>query len=266
MSSPGLSAGNDRIREAAKLSQKKFRRETGCVLIEGARLVADAMAAKADIRELFCTPAFHDSDYGKAVCICRGRECTPITDAAAAKLSDTRTPQGVFAVVEFAPAALDEVVLGVDALVLVADGVADPGNLGTMIRSAAAMGARCVVASGEGCDVLNPKTVRATMGAIFRVPVVVAGDAGEVAAALRSRGLAIAAAVAHGGEPPWQADLERPVALLVGSEADGLPPGVLELADTLITIPMHHAVESLNAAGCAAALLYEAARQRAKGM
>jgi TrmH family RNA methyltransferase len=263
MSSDPLSAGNTRVREAAKLRQKKFRRETGCILIEGARLVADALASGATIRDRFCTRAFRESECGKAVRICSGSDCTTITDAAAAKLSDTRTPQGVFAVVEFEPKALDDVPLGIDALVLVADGISDPGNLGAMIRSAAALGACCVVASGDACDVLNPKCVRATMGALFRIPVVDDADLAAAVETLKSRGLSIAAAVARKGAPPWHVDLERPAALLIGSEAEGLSKEALALADDLVTIPMHHGTESLNAAASAAALLYEAARQRA---
>lgn len=264
MSTSALSAGNTRIREAAKLRQKKFRRESGRVLIEGARLVADALASGATVREIFCTPDFCESECGKAMRVCS--DCATITDAAAAKLSDTRTPQGVFAVVEFTPKTLADVELGIDALVLVADGISDPGNLGTMVRSAAALGACCVVASGDSCDVLNPKCVRATMGAVFRIPVVAGVALADAVGLLKERGLCIAAAVAHGGRPPWQVDLERPAALLVGSEAAGLSKEALALADDLVTIPMHHGTESLNAAASAAALLYEAARQRAKGL
>ena len=316
MTASELSTGNAGIREAAKLRQKKFRRETGCILIEGARLVADALDAGANIKQLFCTRAFLDSDQAATVADrlnapirsgpehatrdkAKGRRhgagvrrtaCPAgaehgrgegsrrarnssimkmvgvITDAAAAKLSDTHTPQGVFAVAEFATKTLDEVAFGIDALVLVADGISDPGNLGAMIRSAAALGACCVVASGDCCGVLNPKCVRATMGAIFRAPVVADVVLAGAIEKLRSRGLCIAAAVAHGGRPPWHVDLERPTALLVGSEAEGLSKEALGLADALITIPMHHGAESLNAAAAAAALLYEAARQRAKGM
>ena len=266
MNTDPLSAGNARVREAAKLRQKKFRRETGCVLIEGARLVADALASGAAIRGIFCTPDFCESECGKVMRVCAESDCTTITDVAAEKLSDTQTPQGVFAVVEFQTKTLADVELGIDALVLVADGISDPGNLGTMVRSAAALGACCVVASGDSCDVLNPKCVRATMGAVFRIPVVSGTALADAVGLLKSRGLCIAAAVAHEGRPPWGVDLERPAALLVGSEAEGLSKEALDLADELVTIPMHHGTESLNAAASAAALLYEAARQRAKGL
>jgi len=310
-----LGVGNARVKEAAKLLLKKHRRETGCVLIEGARLVGDAIAAGAKVRGVFATRAFlesppwhghsgRDSFTGKMPVLrltcetpvprltgkmpvpqlagetpvaqpvpppeARGlaellRKAAVISEAAAGKLSETRTPQGVFAVVEYAQPPLSELRLGPNALVLAADGISDPGNLGTMIRSAAALGAHAVVASGDCCDVLNPKVVRATMGAIFRVPVVSGLPLSEAVAGLRDRGLRIVAAVAREGRAPWEADLRGPVALLIGSEAEGLPPGFALAAEERVTIPMPGGAESLNAAGAAAVLLYEASRQRGSG-
>jgi len=258
-----LGAGNPHIRDAAKLQQKTHRRKTGRLLIEGVRLVTDALAAGAPVREVFCSRALD----GTARCslAAAGAPVTVITEAASQKLSDTRCPQGVFAVVDHAPPGLDDVVLGIDALVLVCDGIADPGNLGTMIRSAAASGADCVVATGRSCDVTNPKTVRATAGALFRLPVVTGPTLPRTLEALRARGLRLAAAIARGGRPPWEVDLDRPVALVVGSEAKGLPDDAVGLCDDRLTIPRHRGTESLNAAACAAALLYEAARQRHLG-
>ncbi len=260
-----LGSQNLRIREAAKLTLKKFRRQTGHMLIEGARLVADALGAGAKVERLFATSAFLESDHGKAIRVCSGCECERITEAAAAKLSDTRTPQGIFAVVEFQTASLADALPKErkSPLVLVADGITDPGNLGTMIRSAAALGADCVVASGDTCDVTNPKCVRAAMGAIFRLPVVADIAFDSAFCELRSCGLQIVAGMPRGGKAPWSLDLTGPTALLIGSEAEGLPESVCAAADALATVPLRSGVESLNAAACAAALLYEAARQRA---
>ena len=115
---------------------------------------------------------------------------------------------------------------------------------------------------GDCCDVLNPKVVRASMGAVFRVPVVADVSPAEALGGLKARGLRVAAAVARDGAPPWEADLTGGRALLVGSEATGLTEDSLALADIRVTIPMPGGTESLNAAVSAAALLYEAARQR----
>ncbi len=260
-SSNELSARNPHVREAANLLQKKFRRQAGRILIEGLRLVSDALDSGANVLEILCTATFLDSPEGRGF-EPRGLPVTRISEAAAARLSDTRTPQGLFAVVQFSLPTLSEVGLGVDALVLVADGIADPGNLGTIIRSAAALGAAAVVATGDSCEPLNPKTVRATMGAIFRIPVVADLPLADAARELKSRGLQIVAAVARQGKPPWELDLDRPTALLIGSESDGLSPEAVRMSDALATIPMHRGTESLNAALAAAAMLYEAARQR----
>ena len=309
-----LTVRNPRVCEAAKLAQKKFRRQTGCILIEGARLVSDALAAGAPVREVFATAAFAGSAAGQELHrhLDAARRCspvrtgehlptgpTPISDAAAAKLSETRTPQGVFAVVEFTTASFDAAFSApgrcspvrtgehlsarqegpapaqkkcppvrtgghlAAPLVLLADNIADPGNLGTMIRSAAALGASGVVAAGDSCDVLNPKTVRATMGAIFRLPVVADVALPAAIDMLKGGGIRIIAAVPRRGKAPWELDLRGATALLIGSEAAGLHSSAIKLADARVTVPMPGGTESLNAAATAAALLYEAARQRA---
>jgi TrmH family RNA methyltransferase len=275
-----LSPNNPRIRDAAKLRQKKFRRETGRILVEGARAVADAANAGARVVEVFATAERtvrgDSGDTTQNASGVRGTSTGPavssgsftlISEAAAAKLAETRAPQGVFAVVDYRTRRFAELPeTGPEPcmpLVLVADGLADPGNLGTMIRSAAALGATAVIATGDACDVLNPKAVRATMGALFRVPVAEEPSVDGLISELRRRGIAIAATVAGGGEPPWSVNLSGPLALLIGSEAEGLSPETATEADLRITIPMHGGTESLNAAASAAAVLYEAARQRA---
>lgn len=255
-----LTPRNGRIQEAAKLLQKKFRRETGCILLEGARLVADAIDAGVEIEEVFCTAEFVAAHAGPEW-KWQGRECTLISDPTAVKLSDTQTPQGIFAVARFALPTLDRLTLGPMALVIVADGIADPGNLGTIIRSAAAIRQSPVLLTGATCEALNPKVVRATMGAIFRVPVVEAGPLAGVIPQLKERGLQVVAAVAREGVPPCDLDLRRPTALLIGSEAEGLSQDAVAAADALATIPMA-SVESLNAATAATVFLYEAARQQ----
>jgi len=263
MSDPELSASNPRIRDAARLRLRKQRRERGTLLLEGVRLIADAIDAGVAVRELFAASDALRGTSARALAERAGVALTAITAQAARKLSDTQHPQGVFAVVAYTPAHLDALRLPADPLVLVADGISDPGNLGSIIRSAAALGADAVIAAGTACcDPANPKTVRATMGGLFRIPVAEEPDLSATLARLRSAGLQIAAAVARGGLPPWQLDLRRGAALLVGSEAEGLPPSALEAADARVTIPMARGAESLNAAAAAAVLLAEAARQR----
>ncbi|HEV7861262.1 MAG TPA: RNA methyltransferase, partial [Acidimicrobiia bacterium] len=184
------------------------------------------------------------------------------------RVAGTVTPQPVLAVVRRRAPGLAEVVRGgaEDAeprLLVVGVDVRDPGNGGTLIRSAEAAGAHGVIFCRGSVDVTNPKTVRASAGALFHVPVVEGCDPQEVLGVLGDLGLMRIAAVAHGGERPDRVDLNRPLALLFGNEAQGLPADVLDAVDTRVTIPMPGRAESLNLGMAASILLYEARRQRA---
>jgi TrmH family RNA methyltransferase len=151
-------------------------------------------------------------------------------------------------------AGADLIVVGVD--------VRDPGNAGTLIRSAEAAGAGGIVFCRGSVDATNPKTVRASAGAIFHVPVVEGGDSEEVLAVLGGLGLSRLGAVPRGGSAPADVDLTRPVALVLGNEAWGLPERVADHLDETVTIPMPGRAESINLAMAASVLLYEACRQR----
>jgi TrmH family RNA methyltransferase len=154
-----------------------------------------------------------------------------------------------------------------DPLVLVLCDVADPGNAGTLLRVAEAAGATCVVVCGPASvDVHNPKVVRAASGSLFRLGVVVTDDAAAVLDELAARGLQRVATVVEGGAPYERVDYRGPTALVLGSEAHGLPPELLASMDVMVTIPMHGHVESLNVGVAGAVLAFEAARQRRAGI
>jgi len=150
------------------------------------------------------------------------------------------------------------------ALVVAAVDVQDPGNLGTIIRSAAALGATGVVATAGGADPAGWKALRGAMGGTFHVPVARATLADAVAAA-RRHGARLVAAVATGGPPAARVDLTAATCLLVGNEGAGLPPGAMAATDVRVTIPMQGVADSLNVAAATAILLYEAGRQRDEG-
>lgn len=263
----GLGAQNPLIKTTAKFLLKKYREETGLMLIEGARLVGDVIESGVRVQEFFATESFAGSEQGKLLLKKAGAKVHVITEDAAGKLSETRQPQGIFAVVEFAETKLAGIFSSLKGapLILVAERISDPGNLGTIIRSTAALAGNsgAVIVAGEGaCEPSNPKTVRASMGSIFRVPVATA-PLKEALSILKSKGVHIAAAVVRDAVEPWKVDFKQPVAILIGSEAEGLPQWVIDKADSRVTIPMPAGTESLNAASTAAILLYEAARQRA---
>lgn len=264
MNKTALSASNARVTEAARLLLKKHRRETGLVLIEGARLVADALAVGVRAKEIFATSAFAESAAGKRL-LSDTDDFLLASEQAAKKLSDTQHPQGVFAVVEFAPRTLDDKALwvGEPSLALVADGIADPGNLGTIVRSAAAFAPDTVVVlTGDSCEAGNPKLIRASMGAVFRIRIAEAESAQDAVAKLKQKGMRTFAAVSRGGLSPAKLDFAGRCALLIGSEAEGLADDVAAAADAKVTIPMPGGTESLNAAVAASVLLYEVSRQR----
>jgi len=184
-----------------------------------------------------------------------------------ARVCDTVTPQPVAATVRQIDVPLGEVARGGTTFVVVLAGVSDPGNAGSLLRSAAAAGAGGVVTCCGSVDLYNPKTVRASAGAIFRIPVAIdrsgEGHSGEdLARQLRSHGLRLVATAAAGGAPYTGSDLSGSVALVLGNEAHGLPPGLAQACDSVVSVPMHRGTESLGVAAAGAVIFFEAARQR----
>jgi TrmH family RNA methyltransferase len=189
-----------------------------------------------------------------------GTRLAELREGVLEKVGLTRTPQPVLGVTRWESAPLDA--LTGDGLVVVAAGVSDPGNLGTIVRSAEAAGVDGVVVCANSVDVLNPKVVRSTMGSLFGVTLAEADDPVEVLDVLGAGGRRCLGTRAGGGEPYDRADLASPCALVLGNEAHGLPPDLGARLDGEITIPLQAATESLNVAMAATVLVFEAARQR----
>jgi TrmH family RNA methyltransferase len=189
--------------------------------------------------------------------IAAGVETEQVSDSVMQAMSDTKTPQGVLAVLGVVDIPLPEYL----SFVLILDGVRDPGNLGAILRSAAASGVDGVVLTPGSVEIYSPKVLRAAMGAHFRLPVQ-QFDWEGIKRMLHTAGLRTFMAEVGGGTRYDQADFKTPLALVIGSEAAGASPALQELADERIYIPMVRAVESLNAANAAAVLLFEVVRQR----
>jgi len=190
----------------------------------------------------------------------RGARVFDLAPGVLARVADTVTPQPVLAVVGVPRAGLDE--LHAATFVVVCAEVRDPGNAGAVIRVADAAGADAVVCCEGTVDPFNPKTVRASAGSVLHLPVVVAGEAGEVLRTLGGYGLTRVAAVARGGTPYTELDLAAPLALVLGNEASGVPARLHDELDASVTIPMAGGTESLNVSTAAAVLCFEAARRR----
>lgn len=219
-------------------------------VLEGPTALAEALAAGVAVETVFVAAGTTVTDTGSAVV----RELDP---GLLQRVASTVTPQPVLAVAPAVDVPIDA--LRSATFVLVAVDLQDPGNAGTIIRSAVAAGADGVVLAGSSVDVHNPKTVRATAGALFRIPVAVVPDSQRVFDALDVRSYA---AVATNGSAPDTLDLTGPVALVVGNESHGLPATVVDRCDGTVSIPMAGPVESLNAAMAATVLAFEVARQR----
>lgn len=214
--------------------------------------------------ELFATPAAV-ARHADLIDAARGAgvPVSPVTDEALAALSETVTPQGVIALCHYLDVPLQRA-LREPRLVAVLVDIRDPGNAGTVLRTADAAGAGVVVFAGDAVDPYNGKCVRATAGSLFHLDVVRGGDPDAVLSALRVAGLRVLAATGHGAaDLDDEADAGRlsvPTAWLFGSEAHGLPPALCEAADERVRVPLHGRAESLNLSAAAAVCLYASAR------
>jgi TrmH family RNA methyltransferase len=243
------------------------RSAEGVFLVDGPVLLSEALAADVTVRTVYvernaARDAVRLAVDAAAEAGVRVREVMP---GVLAKVLDLATPQAVVAMVERTDAELSDLVSAAARRgrpLLVLDGVADPGNVGTLVRTAEASGCAGVALLGACADRFNPKTVRSTAGAIFRVPVAEVGDPTELADALAASGVALVGAVGGAADAPEQIQLSGAVAIVVGSEAHGLSQEVLDRCDRTVGIPMAGRVESLNAGVAGSVLAFEAARQR----
>ncbi len=254
---------NPHIKYLRRLTRRRWREKEGHFILEGVRLVEEALCSGWPVKMLVYTPSA--SERAGALLESareRGIQLLPVEEGLLGELADTETPQGVLAVVEKPGCTLEETLAAGPSLLLVVDGVQDPGNLGTIIRSADAAGAGAVILFPGTVDLYNPKTIRATMGSLFHLPVIAVREGEGVLARLRAAGFMLVAGVPAGGIPLPVVDMTGPVVLAVGNEARGLSPWLLERADLLATIPMPGRAESLNVAAAASIMLYEAVRQR----
>ncbi len=253
------STANKKVKYVRSLYRRRVRHRERHFVIEGLRLVEEALKAGVVPALAFFTPDLSDSQRGRellAVIEDLPGECFVVTDKVMRALSDTVSPQGILAVVPFLELPLPEN----PWLVLVVDRVRDPGNLGTILRSAEAAGASQVILTPTTVDVYSPKVVRGAMGAHFYLPIATGVSWSEMAEALEDRQILLAEA--KGDKIYYEVDWTKPSALIVSSEAEGASQEAKRLATERIVIPMQGKAESLNVAVAASVILFEAARQR----
>jgi TrmH family RNA methyltransferase len=264
-----VSSRNARFQQwQALLGNRNKRQRAGEFLVQGVRPISLAARFGWRFRALIYDPQRPLSQWAQALLRDAGAMQVPMAPELLAELGekDEGVPELV-AVVEMPADDLGRVEAGDGFLGVVLDRLASPGNIGSIIRSADALGARGVIVTGHAADIYDPRCVRASTGSLFALPVVRVPGQREVAAwvtAQRARGcpVVLAAADERGGRDLFDFDLTQPVLLVIGNEGTGLSAAWREASDEVVRIPMAGAASSLNAAAAAAALLYEAARQR----
>jgi TrmH family RNA methyltransferase len=240
---------------AAKLHRHVSRTRAARFLAEGPNLV-EAALRRGLVDEVFAT----EQARRKFGAMLDGAAVSVVTERAAKALSDTVTPVGLVAVCSLPETSLADVLAARPRLVLVAVAVSEPGNAGTLIRLADAMGADAVVLAGHGVDPYNGKCLRASAGSIFSLPVLEVTGTEDLIAALQGIGVRVLATTVDGEVSLDDAELATPTAWLFGPEAHGLSSDIAALADVRVHIPMRGGAESLNVAAAAAICLYQSAR------
>lgn len=235
----------------------------GWLGLEGPRALEEALSAeRATVRSVLVETSAAQKFRGLLEKLPPDAELAMVSERLFERTAATETPQGIAGLVELRPADIQAVLSRPHALILVACGVQDPGNVGTMIRTGQALGADALIALRETVSPFNPKALRASAGAALRLPIFRNLEAGGLFERLRRARVRIIAADRHSPWPLAEADLKGSVAFLIGREATGLAPEVARAADVLLSIPIRPEADSVNAATAASIFLYEAARQR----
>lgn len=252
---------NPQVKAAAELKQKKYRQQRGLFLAEGLRTVEEAVAYNA-VESIFYTAI--EDDRTRAVleqAAAKGLKLFCVAENMMKKIADTETPQGIIAVCKMQDTALEKL-LASGKMLLVLDRVGDPGNLGTMLRTADAAGIGGVLLLKGSADIYAPKTVRASMGSLFHVPVLAGLNEQQFIAEAHKAGYELLVTCLDGADNLYQADLHGRLAFVMGNEANGVSAGLLAAADKRVYIPMKGRAESLNVAMAAGIVMFEALRRQ----
>jgi RNA methyltransferase, TrmH family len=258
------SAANPLIKRVRLLADRKHRRRESAFVVQGIQPVWQAVEAGADVELLIVAPELLRHPGANAMVAAReaaGVRVARLSAEIFGRIADRDGPSGLAAIVRTAPLRLAGLHTGPDALIAALHEAGNPGNLGTIIRTASAAGAAGVVLIGPSADPYDPAAVKASMGALFTVPIAITASYAEFADWAAERGLTVVAASGRAASSCWEAELRPPLALLLGSEGAGLPEDVLAAADLRVAIPMTGTAESLNLAVAAGILLYEVRRR-----
>lgn len=254
------SKNNDTVKFLLSLSDKSVRERTGSFLLEGKRAVGEAVEAKLATHIIVSQGYAKEKEY--SVVKTWRLPTTVLSDGMFSRISETKTPQGIAAVCKIKKYNL-QTVLEEEKSILLLEDVRDPGNMGTVIRTAAAAGFGGIIAS-DGCvDVYNSKVVRSTVGCLFKTKIIQCkGSFLNITEEIKNKGFCLYAAHPRGGKDLFDTEFSRKTAVVLGNEANGLSNAMLKQCDSLVTIRMEKGVESLNASVAAALMMYEVRRKK----
>jgi RNA methyltransferase, TrmH family len=258
------SAANPLVKRVRALADRKHRRRESAFVVQGIQPVWQAVEAGAVIEVLIIAPDLLRHAGAAAMVAAQeaaGVRVAQLSGELFGRLAERDGPSGLAAIVRSAPVTLADLVVGHGSLFAALHTPGNPGNVGTIIRTASAVGCDGVILIGPSADQYDPAAVKASMGAIFAVPVATASSAAEFLDWARHNAVTVAATSARGSVSCWEAELTLPLALLLGSEGAGLPDDLLAAAGLQVAIPMTGTAESLNLAVAAGVLLYEVRRR-----
>jgi RNA methyltransferase, TrmH family len=258
------SAANPLVKRVRLLADRKHRRREAAFVVQGIQPVWQAVEAQAEIEVIVVAPELLRHPGAAAMVAAQeaaGVRVARLSGELFGRIADRDGPSGLAAIVRVAPVPLPSLAAGAESVFVALHAAGNPGNIGTIIRTASATGAAGVILIGPSADAYDPVAVKASMGALFTVPVAMADSAAEFLEWAHRGRVRVAATSARGSVTCWQADLTPPLAVLLGSEGTGLPDDLLAAADLQVAIPMTGTAESLNLAVAAGILLYEVRRR-----
>lgn len=253
------SSSNQQMKNITALVKKaKHRKEQGLFVVEGRKMFEEVPAEWLD--KVYVSEGFLQEEGTEK--LLAGKDYEVVSDSVFKSVSDTQTPQGIMCLVRMPKYELSELLQGNQTHLLIVESIQDPGNLGTMLRTGEGAGITGLIMNQTTVDLFNPKTIRSTMGSIYRVPFYVTSDLQKTIADIKASGVKVYAAHLKGTMQYDEPSYCEATAFLIGNEGNGLSDEIADAADTYIRIPMEGKVESLNAAISASLLMYETNRQR----
>lgn len=256
------STSNKQIKNLVQLLTKsKARREQQLFVVEGIRMYREVPQER--LVKTYVSESFYAKEEHRA--LLKDTEVEIVSDRVFASTSDTKTPQGILCLVREKEYTMPELLRQKNPMLILLEDIQDPGNLGTIFRTAEAAGASGIIMSSKTADIYNPKTIRSTMGSVYRMPFMCVKDFGPVLEQLKRRNIRTYAAHLQGSSEYTAQDYTKGCAFMIGNEGNGLSENLVKQADARVKIPMCGEVESLNAAVSTAVLIFEARRQRNGG-